>query len=90
MSIYIFSCVYAYIPFGPAGRLDHGRHAISVQALGLGEVDNVKNDPLKEKHSTQALSGNSDNLQQRHFSKTAVRTHFGVTTKEGKRWLASS
>lgn len=38
----------AYLPFWSAGRLDDGRHAISVQALGLGEVDHVENDSLQE------------------------------------------
>lgn len=41
----------ADLPFWSAGRLDHRRHAISVQALGLGEVDDVENHPLKDKHS---------------------------------------
>lgn len=36
-------------PFGPAGGLDHRRHAVSVQALGLREVDHVEDDSLKEK-----------------------------------------
>lgn len=35
-------------PFGPAGGLDHRRHAVSVQALGLGEVDHIEDDSLKE------------------------------------------
>lgn len=35
-------------PLGPAGGLDHRRHAVSVQALGLGEVDHVEDDSLEE------------------------------------------
>lgn len=39
----------AYVPFRPAGRLDYRRHAISVQAFGLGEVHHIENDPLEKK-----------------------------------------
>lgn len=35
-------------PFGPAGGLDHRGHAVSVQALGLGEVDHIEDDSLRE------------------------------------------
>ncbi len=38
----------AHLPFGPAGRLDHRRHAISVQTFGLGEVDHIENNSLKD------------------------------------------
>lgn len=45
------------VPFRPAGGLHHWRHAIPVQALGLAEVDNVENHPLKEKceHSVRLV-----------------------------------
>lgn len=35
-------------PFGPTGGLDHRGHAVSVQALGLGEVDHIEDDSLEE------------------------------------------
>jgi len=44
--------VIAHSPFGPAGRLDYRRHAISIKALGLGEVDHVENDSLKRQERT--------------------------------------
>ena len=43
-----FERLIAHLPFWPAGRLDYGRHAISVQALGLREVDHIENDSLKD------------------------------------------
>ena len=43
-----FERIITHLPFWPAGRLDYGRHAIPVQALGLGEVDHIENDSLKD------------------------------------------
>lgn len=40
----------AHSPFRPSGGLDNRRHSIPIKALGLGEVDHVENDPLKDKH----------------------------------------
>ena len=34
------------LPFWPAGRLDHRRHALLEHVLGLAEVDHVEDDPL--------------------------------------------
>lgn len=54
--------VTAHSPFWPAGRLDDRRHAISVQALGLGEVDHVENDSLKDSENTLKLTKNKTGL----------------------------
>lgn len=54
MSYHVCVCMKC-VPFRPTRRLHHWSHPVSVQALGLTEVHNVKDYPLKERRERVKL-----------------------------------